>query len=103
MLKVKKNDKVKIVKGKDRGKSGKVLRINRQDGKVFVEGANIVSKHTRQQDQSKPGGIIKKEGPINIANVRVICHNCGKPARIGFDISGSGIKNRICKKCNQQI
>ncbi|MCD4669021.1 MAG: 50S ribosomal protein L24 [Actinomycetia bacterium] len=103
MLKVKKNDKVKIVKGKDRGKSGKVLRINRQDGKVFVEGANIVSKHTRQQDQSKPGGIIKKEGPINIANVRVICPNCSKPARVGFDISGSGEKARVCKKCNQQI
>jgi len=103
MLKIKKNDKVKVVKGKDRGKSGKVLRISRQDGKVYVEGANIISKHTRQQDQSKPGGIIKKEGPINIANVRVICPNCGKPARMGFDISGSGIKNRICKKCNQQI
>jgi len=103
MLKIKKNDRVKVVKGKDRGKSGKVLRINRQDGKVYVEGANIISKHTRQQDQSKPGGIIKKEGPINIANVRVICPNCSKPARIGFDISESGIKNRICKKCNQQI
>ena len=103
MLKVKKNDKVKIVKGKDSGKSGKVLRINRQDGKVFVEGANILSKHARQQDQSKPGGIIKKEGPINIANVRVICPNCGKPVRVGFDISESGEKARVCKKCNQQI
>ncbi|HAJ95283.1 MAG TPA: 50S ribosomal protein L24 [Actinobacteria bacterium] len=103
MLKVKKNDRVKVVKGKDKGKSGKVLRINRQDEKVYVEGANIISKHTRQQDQSKPGGIIKKEGPINIANVRVVCPNCSKPARIGFDISESGIKNRICKKCNQQI
>ena len=103
MLKIKVNDKVKVVKGKDRGKSGKVLRINSEDGKVFVEGANIINKHTRQKDQSKPGGIIKKEGPINIANVRVICPNCGKPARMGFDISGAGQKSRVCKKCNQQI
>ena len=103
MLKIKKYDNVKIIKGKDRGRSGKVLRIDHQGGKVFVEGANIVNKHTRQKDQSKPGGIIKKEGPINIANVKVICPNCGKPARMGFDISGSGQKTRVCKKCNQQI
>jgi large subunit ribosomal protein L24 len=103
MLKIKVNDKVKIVKGKDRGKLGKVLRINNEDGKVFVEGANIVKKHARQKDQSKPGGIIKKEGPISISNVRVVCPNCGKPARMGFDISGAGQKSRVCKKCNQQI
>jgi len=103
MLKIKVNDKVKIVKGKDRGKSGKVLRISNEDQKVFVEGANIVKKHARQKDQSKPGGIIKKEGPISISNVRVVCPNCGKPARIGFDISGAGQKSRVCKKCNQQI
>ncbi len=103
MLKIKKNDRVKIIKGKDRGRSGKILKIDHQDGKVFVEKANIVNKHTRQKDQSKPGGIIKKEGPISIANVRVICPNCGKPARMGFNISGSGQKSRVCKKCNQQI
>ncbi|MCJ7665428.1 MAG: 50S ribosomal protein L24 [Actinobacteria bacterium] len=103
MLKIKKNDRVKIIKGKDRGKLGKVLRINNQNGKVFVEGANIMIKHTRQKDQSKPGGVIKKEGPISISNVKVVCPNCGKPARMGFDVSGSGQKSRICKKCNQQI
>ena len=103
MLKIKVNDKVKIIKGKERGKTGKVLRINKDDNKVFVEGANIVSKHTRQQDQNKPGGIIKKEGPINMANVRVVCPNCGKPARIGFEVNGPKAKARVCKKCNQQI
>ena len=103
MLKIKKNDKVKIVKGKDRGKSGKILRIIREDGTVYVKGANIVSKHIRQQDQNKPGGIIKKEGPINVANVRVICPNCSKPVRIGFEVNGLGEKARVCKKCKQQI
>lgn len=103
MLKIKKNDRVKIVKGKDRGKTGKVLRINTEGNMVFVEGANILSKHTRQQDQNKPGGIIKKEGPISAANVRVICPNCSKPARIGFEVTGPGEKARVCKKCKQQI
>ena len=103
MLKIKKNDKVKVIKGKDSGKTGKVLRINKDDGKVFVEGVNIVSKHTRQQDQNKPGGIIKKEGPVSMANVRVICPNCGKPSRIGFEVNSPGEKTRVCKKCNQQI
>ena len=103
MLKIKKNDKVKIIKGKDSGKSGKVLRINSQNGQVFVEGVNIISRHTRQQDQKKPGGIIKKEGPVSIANVRIICPNCGKPARMGFGTRESGEKTRVCKKCNQQI
>jgi large subunit ribosomal protein L24 len=103
MLKIKKNDRVKIAKGKDRGKTGKVLRINSKEDKVYIEGANIVSRHTRQQDQNKPGGIIKKEGPINISNIRLICPNCGKPTRVGFVVSESGEKTRVCKKCNQQI
>jgi large subunit ribosomal protein L24 len=103
MLKIRKNDRVKIVKGKDRGKTGKVLRINSKEDKVYIEGANIISKHTRQQDQNKPGGIIKKEGPINISNIRLICPNCGKAARVGFVVGESGEKARVCKKCNQQI
>lgn len=103
MLKIKKNDKVKIIKGKDRGKSGKVLRIESVKNRLYVEGINIVKKHTRQKDQSKPGGIIKKEGPIEISNVKLICPSCGKQARAGFKIKDSGEKVRICKKCNQQI
>ncbi len=103
MLKIKKNDKVKIAKGKDKGKVGKVLRISPGGDWLFVEKANIVSIHTRKQDQNKPGGIIKKEGPIRIENVRVICPSCGKPTRIGFEVKSPGEKSRVCKKCNQQI
>jgi large subunit ribosomal protein L24 len=103
MLKIKKNDKVKIIKGKDRGKTGKVLRIESTNGRLYVEGINIVKKHTRQKDQNKPGGIIKKEGPIRISNVQLICPSCGKQVRIGFKIKDSGEKARICKKCGQQI
>ncbi len=103
MLKIKKNDKVEIIKGKDKGKTGKVLRMESITNRLYVGGTNIISKHTRQKDQSKPGGIIKKEGPIKISNVMLVCPNCGKPARVGFEVKDSGEKVRICKKCNQQI
>jgi len=103
MLKIKKNDKVKIIKGKDRGKSGKVLRIESDKNRLYVEGTNILKKHTRKRDQNKPGGIIKKEGPIRISNVKLICPGCGKQVRVGFKIKDSGEKIRICKKCDQQI
>lgn len=103
MLKIKKNDKVEIIKGKDRGKTGKVLRVEFITNRLYVKGTNIISKHIRQKDQSKPGGIVKKEGPIKISNVMLVCPNCGKPARVGFEVKDSGEKVRICKKCNQQI
>jgi len=103
MLKIKKNDKVEIIKGKDRGKTGKVLRIVSTTNRLYVEGANIISRHIRQQDQRNPGGIIKKEGPIEISNVMLVCPNCGKPSRVGFEVKDSGAKVRVCKKCNQQI
>jgi len=103
VLKIKKNDKVEIIKGKDKGKTGKVLRIESVKNRLYVEGIHIVNKHVRQKDQSKPGGIIKKEGPIKISNVKLVCPNCGKLAGVGFEVGDSGVKVRICKKCKQQI
>jgi large subunit ribosomal protein L24 len=103
VLKIKKNDKVEIIKGKDKGKVGKVLRIESIKNRLYVEGINIINKHVRQKDQSKPSGIIKKEGPIKISNIRLVCPNCGKSVRVGFEIKDSGEKVRICKKCMQQI
>jgi large subunit ribosomal protein L24 len=103
MLKIKKNDRVKIIKGKDRGKTGKVLRIESSKNRLYVEGINIVKKHMRQKDQNNPGGILKKESPVNISNVELICPNCGKAVRVGFKVKESGEKTRICKKCNQEI
>jgi len=103
VLKIKKSDKVEIIKGKDRGKTGKVLRIESTKDRLYVEGVNIVEKHMRQKDQNKPGGIIKKEGPIKISNVRLVCPSCGKPVGVGFEVGDSGIKIRICRKCKQQV
>jgi len=103
MFKIKKNDKVKIIQGKDKGKVGKVLRVNSADEKVFVEGANIIKRHTRSKGQNQPGGIIKKEGPINISNVKLVCPSCGKDTRVGFEIKENDKKTRVCKACGQQI
>lgn len=103
MLKVKKNDKVKILQGKDRGKTGKVLRIEPEKDFVYIEGINVIKVHTKQKKQNQPGGIISKEGPVHISNVAVVCPNCSKPARIGFEMKGSGDKVRLCKKCGGQF
>jgi large subunit ribosomal protein L24 len=103
MLKVKKNDKVRVISGKDKGKTGKVLRIEPDKNKIYIERINIIKRHTRKKGQNQPGGIISKEGPIHLSNVRVICPNCGKLSRVGFEIKDSGEKVRICRKCGQQI
>ncbi len=107
MLKIKKNDKVKVIQGKDKGKTGKVLRTELKDDKVYVEGVNIIKRHTRQKGQNQPGGIIKKEGPINVSNVKVVCPSCGKDTRVGLEVKGTAKgasqKIRVCKKCSQQI
>jgi len=104
MLKIKENDKVKILQGKDRGKVGKVLRVEPSKEKVYIEGVNIIKVHTRSKKQGQPGAIVSKEGPIHISNVSVVCPDCGKPARIGFDSTkDSGNKVRVCKKCGGQF
>ena len=103
MLKVKKNDKIKVLQGKDRGKTGKVLRIEPSNGRLYVEGINIIKRHTRKKSQNQPGGIISKEGPVNISNVVVVCPNCSKTTRIGFALKDSGDKVRVCKKCGGQF
>jgi len=103
MLKVKKNDKVRVISGKDKGKTGKVLRIEPDKNRIYIERMNITKRHTRKKGQNQPGGIISKEGPIHLSNVRVICPNCGKLSRVGFEIKDSGEKVRICRKCGQQI
>lgn len=103
MLKVKKNDKVKVLHGKYSGKTGKVLRIEPSNERIYVEGINIIKRHTRKKSQNQPGGIISKEGPINISNVIVVCPSCGKTSRMGFEVKETGEKVRVCKKCGGQF
>lgn len=100
---IKKDDKVKIIAGKDNGKVGKVLRVDRKKERILVENANIVKRHSRPSAQNRQGGIIESEAPIHISNVMLLCNKCVKPARIKMQRLDDGKKVRVCRKCNEQI
>lgn len=97
--KIKTGDRVLIIKGKDRGKTGKVLVIHPEDNKAVVENANLVVKHLKPRQQKKKGERVRLPAPISIANLKIICPKCQKATRIGFDISKKP-KKRTCKKCD---
>jgi large subunit ribosomal protein L24 len=99
--KIKKNDQVQIMAGKDRGKSGRVLRVDRDRGRVMVEGLNMVKKAIRPRGQNQKGGITSVEAALAISNVQIVCKKCG-PTRIGQRME-KGEKVRFCKKCGEQL
>ncbi len=101
-MKIKKDDTILIITGKDKGKKGKVLRAFPRQNKILVEKVNIVKKHRRPKKQGEKGQIIEIPKPINVSNVKLICPKCGQATRIGFKISKNE-KNRICKKCEQEV
>jgi large subunit ribosomal protein L24 len=100
---IKKNDKVKVVAGKDNGKIGKVLKVDRKKDRVLIENINIVKRHTRPNAQNRQGGIIESEAPIHSSNVMLLCNKCIKPVRIKMQRLDDGRKVRVCRKCNEQI
>lgn len=99
-MKIKKNDTVLIISGKDRGKTGKVLNILPEKNKIVVEGVNLRKKNVRPKKSGEKGQIIQITAPLDSSNAKVICGKCGKASRMGYKINGD-TKNRICKKCNQ--
>ena len=99
--KIKKNDTVKVVCGKDKGKTGKVVKVDNEKGRIIVQGVNIVKKATKPKSQNEKGGIISVEAALDISNVMVVCKKCG-PTRLGFKVDGKD-KTRICKKCGDTI
>ena len=101
--KVRRGDTVVITKGRDRGKQSEVQRVMPSDGKLFVEGANMVKRHRRAQPGINQAGIISMEAPVAISNVKVVCPLCNTAARMGFTFLNDGRKVRLCKKCNQPI
>ncbi len=101
-LKIRKGDKVKIISGKDRGKSGKVLRALPRETRVVVEGVNVAKQHTRPSQRNPQGGIIEKELPIHISNVMLICPRCNQSTRVSRRVTPEGIV-RVCKKCEREI
>ncbi|MFZ5571602.1 MAG: 50S ribosomal protein L24 [Thermodesulfobacteriota bacterium] len=100
---IRKNDKVKIIAGKDSGKIGKVLKVNRKKNRLLVENINMVKKHAKPDMRNRQGGILEMEAPIQWSNVLVMCNKCVKPTRIKFQILDDGKKVRKCRKCNEII
>ena len=99
-MKIKKGDTVRVIAGKDKDKDGKVLAVNKKDGKVLVEGVNMLTKHTKPSMSNQNGGIVHQEGPIDISNVMYV-HN-GKTTRIGFKMDGDK-KVRVAKSTGDVI
>ncbi|MEK7167385.1 MAG: 50S ribosomal protein L24 [Patescibacteria group bacterium] len=106
-MKIKTNDKVKILKGKDRGKTGKVLQVFVSLDKVVVEGLNLAVKHQKPKRQGEKGQRIQFPSPVHASSVSLICPKCGKETRVGYRFNKSegkkSVKTRICKKCNETI
>ena len=100
---VKTGDTVVIMSGRDRGKQGKVLAVSPEEGKVIVEGRNMVTKHVKPRRMGEQGGIVKAEGALYACKVQIVCPHCGKPTRVGHKLYEDGTKGRICKKCGESL
>ncbi|RMH15590.1 MAG: 50S ribosomal protein L24 [Acidobacteria bacterium] len=101
--KIKKNDQVLVIAGRDRGVRAKVLRVQPRRGTAIVERVNLVKKHTRPNPQRQiQGGILEREAPIRLSNLMVICPDCNEPTRIGKKRLPDGAAVRVCKKCGSE-
>ncbi|MDI6765750.1 MAG: 50S ribosomal protein L24 [Bacteroidota bacterium] len=107
-MNIHKNDNVTVISGNAKGKTGKVLKIFRDDYRVIIEGVNIIKRHTRRSQKNPQAGIIQKEAPISASNVMVICPKCNKPSRIGHKAvtdttSGRKHSMRVCRNCEEMF
>ncbi len=107
MQRIKKDDTVEVIAGKDKGTRGKVLRVVTNNNKVVVEKVNIAKKHQKRQQQQREGqqsgGILEFEAPLDASNVMLVCTQCDKRTRVGFRITDEGRKVRVCKHCGKDI
>lgn len=102
-VKLRVNDKVEVIVGKDKGRVGKILRIDRENSRVIVERINIIKKHQKATERNQSGQIIEKEAGIHISNVMLVCPECAETVKIGKKILNDGTKVRICKHCQATI
>ena len=101
---IRKGDQVRVMSGRDRGKTGRVLSVNPYKNSVTVEHASMIKRHTRPNPAKNiKGGIVEKEAPIRVSNIMVVCASCGKHTRIGHNILADGTKVRMCKRCNTTL
>lgn len=101
--KIKKGDKITVISGKDKGRTGVVKKVILNEGKVIIEKINLVKKHVKPMGKGKPGGIIEMEKPLQASKVMVICPQCGKKTKIGYQLDKNGNKYRICRKCQSLV
>jgi len=101
-MKIKINDKVKILSGKDKGKTGKVIQVFPGNERVVVEGVNQMKKHMRPRKQGEKGQVIELASPLHVSNAMLICPKCSRETRVGFKLE-AGKKKRVCKKCKEMI
>jgi len=102
MAKIRREDTVLVIKGKERGKTGVVRQVIPRKRRVIVTGVNMVKRHMRPRAE-RPGGIIEREGAIHVSNVMIICKSCNKPTRVGFRLREGGSKVRFCRHCDQPL
>jgi len=102
-MKIRKNDTVLIIAGKEKGKRGKVRRALPKEDKVMVDGINMIKRHARARGAARQGGIIELEAPLPVSNVMLICSKCDKPTRVGLRFLDDGKKARTCRSCNELI
>lgn len=102
-LRIKKGDIVMALAGKDKGKTGKVLKVFPKKTMAVAEGINFIKKHMRKTSQEQQGGIIQRENPMHISNLAIFCKNCNRPTRVGITVLSDGTKSRFCKRCKELL
>ena len=102
-MKLKKGDQVIVLRGKDKGRKGKIKQVFPKSGRILIPTINIFKKHARKQSEKKPGGIIEFAKPLAVCKVALVCPKCKQPARIGYQIDKNGQKRRICRKCQALV
>lgn len=102
-MKLHKNDSVMVVTGRERGKTGKVLRVLPERNQAIIERVNLVKRHTRPRGPQQTGGILEKEAPIHLSNLMIMCDKCNAPVRIGRKVLADGEKVRICRRCGEPL
>ncbi|HWP57154.1 MAG TPA: 50S ribosomal protein L24 [Candidatus Acidoferrales bacterium] len=102
-LHVRKNDSVMVIAGRERGKTGKVLKVMPEERRVLVERVNIVKRHARPRGPQQPGGILEKEAPIHVSNLMLMCDKCNAPVRVGHRRLQDGSKARVCRRCGEVL
>lgn len=102
-LHVKRGDTVQVISGKEKGKSGKILKAYPGKGRVIVEHVNMIKRHTKRRSQGQGGGIIEREGTLHASNLLLVCPSCRKATRLGHKMLEDGTKARVCKKCGEVV